>query len=126
MSDLKIDFKHLNELAKKIKGFHKLVDEDLALLEDENKDPFLLYMAYLRIRTLRALYDYYSETTIPLIAGGFNIVHPFINTDEAKNHGWIQKNINHSTFFVQDEDNENDTEKEKIKQILEAILWCDR
>lgn len=127
MDKLIPDNRYLNEVAGSVEGFIEQLQEEVALLKDENADIFSRFMAYNRCQALRKITKPLADVIGVAMAAGFNISHEIFQTPTAIECGWDEPHPEINHFFINENQNEdgsmNDLAKEKIaKRLVESLL----
>lgn len=104
---LKIDEKHIEKVIIDSLQFIESLTEDIKHLADKNEDIFMRYVAYTRISSELYTIIHIHSALNSMFRCGFDLKHPILNTEKAKELGWDEPKIHKNPFFV---NNDNDNE----------------
>lgn len=104
MSELKIDEKNLSVLIEKTKSTIEAMVEEIETVSDKKAD---LFERYFSMHRLGAMIIGASNALTLSMQGfrfGFDLQHPFFQTEKAKEYGWDSVKLEQNPFFVQEEE----------------------
>ena len=104
MKNLEIDEKDIDKLLDGIQVMITTIKADVNRLKNNEEDIFIRYLSKSRLYSLIKAASFVLELNRDNLINGHNIHHEILNTDEAKNSGWGEINLNKDSFFIQEED----------------------
>lgn len=118
---MEIDEKHLKSCARAV---GELCDELTKIAEkmtSKDGDIFERFMAYRKLTATLAAIDFAMKAHRISLKDGFTLSHPFMVTDEAKECGWGKVNLEKHPFFVQGEDEDEDSGPPSLAHLAKLL-----
>ena len=119
MEDLNINEQSIVKMAEATKihivNTQRLMDE----LLDKKTDLFIRHMNFHKLGTFNKIVPPLMTSTNNLMSAGHNIGHPFLQTKEAKECGWMERTLENDPFF---ESPNSKSEEKGVEDFLRLLL----
>jgi Tfp pilus assembly protein PilZ len=109
MSELKIDEKHIRQMCHDLTHLMHDIVKDIESVEDKNNDVFTRYMSMVRLGAIFMGAKQSLNMSRHLFTMGFDVQHEVFQTKAAKENGWDKCRIEDNPFFVNINNDDNDS-----------------
>lgn len=100
--EFKVDEKRIAEIVKTFCRTMGAVVDDVKQVEDKENDIFLRYMAMMRLESLYECIGHGMKLSSKMFLYGFDLHHPVLQTEKAKEYKWSGIDLEKNPFFEMD------------------------